>query len=385
MNILRLQLPRPPQSVGWLELFYDLVYVATVIALGNWLGHHITPGGVATFALLFTSIWGSWVGTVLYFNRFDSNDVGQRVLVFVQMYFIIMLAMHIGDPLEKLSRGYALSYACLVLVLAALYGRAWHIFPTDRALIQDYILTNLLMAGIWFLSAFVSPPGRYWLWVAGFGLGLAAPLTPFMRRHVAGFRTNMHHLSERLGLLTIIVLGGSLIQVITAGTVEESTSPWLLGVAAMVIVASMWWVYFDHASTSAPRGSDAGRYTWFVMHLPLIIGITAFGVAAKKLVWLDPGHDLTNATRWLFTGSLAVCLLALALLELLTKDRAHPHRHVLANGRIVGAIVLLIFGWQGDSLGMDAIVVISTGAVAAQVVFDVMYRIGAELTGGGDA
>ncbi len=37
MRLLRLQLPGQEQAVGWLELFFDLVYVATIIALGNFL------------------------------------------------------------------------------------------------------------------------------------------------------------------------------------------------------------------------------------------------------------------------------------------------------------------------------------------------------------
>lgn len=33
MRLLRLQLSRQEQAVGWLELFFDLAYVATIIAL----------------------------------------------------------------------------------------------------------------------------------------------------------------------------------------------------------------------------------------------------------------------------------------------------------------------------------------------------------------
>ena len=64
MKLLRLELSHQEQAVGWLELFFDLVYVATIVALGNWLSHHQSLEGVAGFVLIFTPVWGSWVGTV---------------------------------------------------------------------------------------------------------------------------------------------------------------------------------------------------------------------------------------------------------------------------------------------------------------------------------
>ncbi|MEO0565803.1 MAG: hypothetical protein AAF125_27085, partial [Chloroflexota bacterium] len=35
------------RSVGWLELFYDLVYVATLIQIGNYLSDNVTFLGFA--------------------------------------------------------------------------------------------------------------------------------------------------------------------------------------------------------------------------------------------------------------------------------------------------------------------------------------------------
>ena len=140
LKLLDKQLGRQEQTVGWLELFFDLVYVATIISLGNWLGHHVSLEGVAGFILLFTVVWSSWVGTVLFMNRFDSNDVGQHLLVFLQMYFVVGLAVHMRDPLGELSRGFALSFALLIAVRILMYLRARGLFPEARPLIKRFIL-----------------------------------------------------------------------------------------------------------------------------------------------------------------------------------------------------------------------------------------------------
>ena len=69
------------QKVGWLELFYDLVYVATIIALGNKLSEDSSTEGVLAFAALFVPIWWSWTGMAFYMTRFNQDDVGHRLLV----------------------------------------------------------------------------------------------------------------------------------------------------------------------------------------------------------------------------------------------------------------------------------------------------------------
>ena len=44
------------RKVIWLELFYDLIYVAAIIQLGTALSEHVHLSGVLTFAGLFVPI-----------------------------------------------------------------------------------------------------------------------------------------------------------------------------------------------------------------------------------------------------------------------------------------------------------------------------------------
>ncbi len=52
----------------WLELFFDLIYVAILIELGNRLSHNLTLEGVIEFALLFIPILWSWLA-IVFFTR----------------------------------------------------------------------------------------------------------------------------------------------------------------------------------------------------------------------------------------------------------------------------------------------------------------------------
>ena len=50
------------RSIGWLELFYDLVYVATLIQIGNYLSDNLTWLGFGQFMVMMTIVWWAWGG-----------------------------------------------------------------------------------------------------------------------------------------------------------------------------------------------------------------------------------------------------------------------------------------------------------------------------------
>jgi len=63
------QLPRlwasdftPHRRVTWLELFFDLVFVAAVAEVGSPLSADYTPAGLFRYAFPFVLIWWGWSG-----------------------------------------------------------------------------------------------------------------------------------------------------------------------------------------------------------------------------------------------------------------------------------------------------------------------------------
>jgi low temperature requirement protein LtrA len=45
------------RAIGWLELFYDLVYVATLIQIGNFLSDNLTLVGFGQFLVMMFVAW----------------------------------------------------------------------------------------------------------------------------------------------------------------------------------------------------------------------------------------------------------------------------------------------------------------------------------------
>jgi low temperature requirement protein LtrA len=46
----------------WMELFYDLVFVVAISALGGRLSDDYSPAGILQFVGLFIPVWWAWSG-----------------------------------------------------------------------------------------------------------------------------------------------------------------------------------------------------------------------------------------------------------------------------------------------------------------------------------
>ena len=126
---LRRWRPGEGRKVLWIELFYDLIFVATIIQLGNVLSHDLSWRGLALYALLFVPVWWAWSGMMFLFNRFIADDVPQRLLVLTQMFAIALLATQVGGAFGEQSAGFAAAYAAVRALLLLLYARVWWLDP----------------------------------------------------------------------------------------------------------------------------------------------------------------------------------------------------------------------------------------------------------------
>jgi low temperature requirement protein LtrA len=355
----------------WLELFYDLVFVVAVSQLAHNLKEDISLSGLFGFVVLFIPVWWSWIGTTLYANRFDSDDVGHRLLVGVQMLTVAAMAINIHHGLAENSAGFALSYALGRAVLVIEYIRAGIYIPSARPLTTQYAIGFAIAASLWLISAVVPIPWRFGLWTLGIIIDFATPLIG--SKFQMGLLPHASHLPERFGLFTIIVLGEAIIAVVDG----MSQQKWdiltvITAVFGLLIAFSWWWVYFDNlGGTPIQVARTHGRISvvnlWLYTHLPLVIGIAAAGVGVEQILLNNPTLALPDSQRWLICGSVALCSLSISILHRYGVLRYCKIRsqYRLASGGVL--IAIAIFGQ-----GLLPVVVISVVAVVSvvQVVQD---------------
>ena len=82
-----------------LELFFDLCFVVAVAAAAATLHHDLTLDhldGLVGYAMVFFAIWWAWVNYSWFASAYDSGDVTFRLLTFVVMTGVLVLAA--GTP-----------------------------------------------------------------------------------------------------------------------------------------------------------------------------------------------------------------------------------------------------------------------------------------------
>ena len=302
------------RKVTWLELFYDLVYVATLIQLGNSLSEDISWPGLLRFAALFIPIWWSWTGITFYFNRFVVDDIWHRLLIFSQMFFVVILGISVEGAFTTLTTQFVLSYVGIRVVLILLYLRASRHEPDARPLIYRFMAGFSLAALVWFISIFFPTPFNYVLWVLAMVIDFATPTNPNSAKFYNLLPPHHEHMQERYGLLVIIVLGESFVKTLSSGSGLAVTMPILFfSIFGLILTYSLWWHYFQDIIDAEIRPSRI--FAWIYIHLPLTLSLVAFGVASKKLFLAAPGGTVDDKYRLLMGFTVALYLICIAILN----------------------------------------------------------------------
>jgi low temperature requirement protein LtrA len=264
---------------SWLELFFDLVLVAAVAALGRQLHADHSALGIAIYAGLFVPVWWVWRGFAWYATGFAGTDRAYRWGLLLGTLTVAVLAAGVPGVAQGDSTTFVVAYAAATYVLVALYVRAWYLRPDAHQLIGCYVVGDAIGASLWLVSLALSPSARPVLWVLAMLVLIGTPLVVTL---LPGRARNPGHIAERYGLFTLIVLGESVTVTVTGFGIGGGWDVRLIAVLGFGIAASIWWVYFDRWR-SMPLVSAFGRFVWAQMHVFVFAGIAASAVGIVLL------------------------------------------------------------------------------------------------------
>ena len=345
-------------------------------------------------ALFIPVVW-SWVGVTFYSTRFETDDLAHRLLMLLQIAAAAFMAVSVPDGLGKNSSWFALSYALMRTILVIEYLRTGRNVSTAREITTRYSIGFSIAAGIWFASIFVPQPFRLIMWIIGLAVDIGTPLL-FARQLSVQFAPHVHHLPERFGSFTIIVLGISILGVVNGIADHNWTVPSIISAGLGLSIAfSLWWIYFDTVDGSEIRAlrenKQIGIYiTWLYIHFPLIIGFTAFGVSIEHVVLSNQALALPSSEKWLLCISTFICLFTLGVIQMTSAMTAisplssssssssanskKSTTYTAAIYSLVAAIAVLVIGavLKDDVLILPAVLIgIMAIACTGQVILDV--------------
>lgn len=364
------------RTATWLELFYDLAFVAAVAMMGTRLVHDVSWSSIASYLAYFALVWWLWASHTFYADRYDTDDLIYRFLAGAQMVGVALIAVSVSLGEAGSTMVFALGYTAVRLILLVLYARAYRHVVETRALVRGYLIGFGVASALWLVSIVVPEPYRFFLWFIAFAVDLATPYV--LRRAQAAAPLDVSHLPERFGLFTILVLGESIVAV-TVGLshVSWQLSTTLVGILGLGTATCLWWINFDHLEGSVVRRRGDRRNwrptVWIYSHLPLAIGLAMLGVSVEiAIVAADHGHDYHAAERWLLVGSVALALSAMAAIQVASVrgERERLRRSVIIN-RLVGIPALLLIGLIpgiGAVWTMALVTAVCSGEIVADLV-----------------
>ncbi len=303
-----------------LELFFDLVFVVAVAQAANSLHHALAEGAVAAptarYIAVFVTIWWAWMGFSWFASAYDTDDIAYRLTVFVQMTGALIIAAGIPRAFDDLDFDVVVvGYVVMRLAQVVLWLRAAAHAPPDARRCALRFAAGITACQIGWIAR-LALSGAWG--IAGFAVLMAAELiVPVWAERAAPTSWHPGHIAERYGLFTIIVLGESIL----AGTVAVQTvvddvglDAELVGIIAggLLIVFSMWWIYFDYQTPQVLTSNRPG-FIWGYGHLVVFAAVAAVGAGLVVAVDHAAGHGHVSDAR---AGAVVAVPVAVYLLSL---------------------------------------------------------------------
>jgi low temperature requirement protein LtrA len=280
----------PNRHATWLECFFDLIFVVTIGDVTHVLSHthegHLDPLQFWKFVLIFIPLWWIWASHTTYANRFDADDRKHRLATLFIMFLLIIISGLIG---QRFLASFEAIVACYV---GAKYIIAMMYFVSKQRHKESVELTTavgwVILAGatISLASILFPAPQRYVVFYLGILFDLVAFIF-FLPRPLQVIPVHTEHLIERVGLLTIIILGESVSSLSTGlANISWTVERLLTAATGFVMISSIWWVYFDSFHLLSEQKLTTGHSVLY-SHLFVFIGLSILASLIRHAILDD--------------------------------------------------------------------------------------------------
>jgi low temperature requirement protein LtrA len=352
----------------WLELFFDLIVVVALRDAGEILiethDGHIAPQQFLNFVLVFLPLWWIWAGHTIYANRFDTDSRQHRLSTLLIMFLLIVISAQISAGAQE---HYALAVACYCaarLVIAGMYFVSKRKHHDRGSFAATLGIVFAAGAAISLSSVLLEPPWSYLVFYAGIVFDMVALVLLKRRVHVVPAHTS--HLVERVGLLTIIMLGESVLSISAAlAHIAWNQSNVMAAVSGFVMVSAIWWIYYDSFHLLEDRKLTTGHSILY-SHFFLFVGLAILASLIHHAILgdLDPGDF-----RKLAAVGTVLFFLGKQYGYYMEVPELRPY--LVSNTAAVFALTALVLMLP---LGVEAMLVGITATMICYVLLNLRYR-----------
>jgi len=323
------------RKISWLELFYDLVYVACIGQITSHIAAHMNGENICYAVLLFVFIYWSWINGTQYYELHGNDTVRTRWFVFLQMLAVGAVAISAPAALQGNVSGFTVSFLVIQGLIIYLLASVSFYDRSHIKLSGPFLLCYGAAFVLLFISLFCPPSAVLPLYLLAIVINMLAPV--LSARHFNKTMASRGQqfsaspaLVERFGQFTIIVLAESILSIVSGFSSVDARSLLVWGIFCLSISIAflLWSLYFD--MTNEQELKTGYRYFQFFVfiHLVLLGALGVFGACLKNLV----GHfdtPVSVALSRIIVISLAIFLASMCVIGRLIADDDRQTRDYL--------------------------------------------------------
>jgi low temperature requirement protein LtrA len=295
-------------------LFFDLVFVFTFTQLTRLLVHDPDLLHLLRVTVLLAIIFWMYGGYAWLTNAVAADTTARRLVLLGGMAGFLLVALTVPRSFDGGGLAFGLAYAVVVAVHIGLFTRTQRV-RSARDLVRVGLLnvtgTVLIviggaLGGLPQLVLWILVPLVWWV------------VSPY-RRLSGGFDIGAAHFVERHGLVLIIAIGESLVELaLGLSDLELGFSVAAVAVLGLALSACLWWTYFGGDDTSAEQALTAAPrefrprlalQAFGHAYLGLLLGVIAIAAGLEAGAH-DPFHALDLGHAVAIGGGAALYLLS---------------------------------------------------------------------------
>ncbi len=331
--------PDDEHQVTPLELFFDLVFVFALTQVTVLLADDPTWRGVFRGMLVLAALWWAWTAYAWLTSATDVDEGGVRLTMLASMAAMFGVALAVPGAFGDDAVLFGVAYLLVRLLHLVLSATVVRDDPGRRGSLVRYAPTAIIGASLLVLAGFLEGDVRIAVWLVALAIDYIGPVAIGVG---GGWRVAPEHFSERHALIILIALGESIIAIGLGAGFELDAGVLVAAALGIVVVAALWWLYFDVAAIVARRrlmqahGVELHRlalHAYSYLHLPMLAGIVLFALGLKTTVG-HVGDELDTVPAVGLCGGAALYLLGHIAFLFRTTGRVFRRRSI-------GAVVLI--------------------------------------------
>lgn len=353
----------PHRAATPLELFFDLVFVVAVAQAASALHHGIAEGHASevtgSYLMVFFGVWWAWMNFTWFSSAYDTDDIPYRLLVFVQMTGALIVASGVervfaeGDLTITV-----IGYIIMRIAGVAQWLRAAQSDPTHRPAALRYGIGIGVVQIAWTALLFLPADWHVPLFIF---LVLVELIIPIWGERAVLTPWHAHHIRERYGLFTILVLGEAILStslaiqsVVAEGAMSGDVVSVIIG--GLLIAYAMWWLYFYQPARNITK-SIRVAFGWAYGHLIIFASTAAVGAGLAVVIDQVTHHAEISAVGAGMAVALPTAIYVFSLWVLQEHSRADKVVDTILHP--ITAVLILLTPFTGQAVIVTGILLVA--------------------------